>query len=237
MTSWSGWASEVDITPFVAHMNPDGGGDLPEAEKTAVAKLISTQTCADDTMVICYTDAFPHSDFSESLPKHIEAEKAFLGANFDWIKLCGLLNAPMFFLIPRVSARLVANFAAVASHLTGGICLEMSYIRADDIVKTTVNLILLISGMKVVFPPDIVRVTVASAVTFQDKESVIPGVVIKRDASIEYVSNRASGEDLISRFYEDQVYADKVYGAFEVLAASASICAINANPLFGQFWR
>lgn len=92
----------------LADVRIDGGGDFPEAVKTALHTLLSDAEAAAATapadspdsagapapahVLFLFTDAPPHTSEEGPLAssaRHIAAERAALGAEFSWRRLCG----------------------------------------------------------------------------------------------------------------------------------------------------
>eukprot|EP00892_Ulva_mutabilis_P005424 jgi/Ulvmu1/3253/UM151_0001.1 len=79
----------------LANLNISGGSDYPEAVKTALHSIlteIGTDRAANAAHVLfLFTDAPPHTSEDGplgSIPDHITAERAALGDEFDWQRLC-----------------------------------------------------------------------------------------------------------------------------------------------------
>ncbi len=84
----SDWSSKIrDLIPFVKLLNADGGGDTPEAAKTAAHELLDCVDTNANTLVIWYTDAPPHHS-STNGSNYGEEEKKLKSVNksTDWVK-------------------------------------------------------------------------------------------------------------------------------------------------------
>ncbi|KAK3063476.1 hypothetical protein LTS18_000127, partial [Coniosporium uncinatum] len=64
---WSGWLSpaanqkQPDATKKASELRTTGGGDAPEATKTALAKAYEVMRSDAKTVILLYTDAAPHT--------------------------------------------------------------------------------------------------------------------------------------------------------------------------------
>lgn len=88
---WSGWKNSfTDLIPFIRKLVSWASRDVPEAAKTAAWELL--KLIERKTMVIWYTDAPPHTEFTGSCDKHLFLEKEYLGNNFDWVNLCEMFK-------------------------------------------------------------------------------------------------------------------------------------------------
>ncbi|KAG2452707.1 hypothetical protein HYH02_002939 [Chlamydomonas schloesseri] len=126
------WQTRYEDNPeklqsFIESLVPNGGGDTPEAAKTAIWRLIEalkepaagngvtngdqgdgalsgTAGNSSRALVLWYTDAPPHTG-DGSTKSNLESEQAFLkdkGAPFDWCELCALLAAAGAVVFPIV---------------------------------------------------------------------------------------------------------------------------------------
>ena len=72
------------VLAMASSLEPSGGGDIPEALKTAL-KLVSKHV-DDESLVILYTDAPPHSRYFGSNEDNLRLENVALCHDFDWLK-------------------------------------------------------------------------------------------------------------------------------------------------------
>ncbi|CAK4113247.1 unnamed protein product, partial [Aphanomyces euteiches] len=93
--------SDEELMAFIAKLGPIGGGDYPEAVKTALnftLHLIDTIALSEpsDSLVIIYTDAPPHhqktgSDYEKQEKAEIDSNANYR-AGYDWIGIRDTLN-------------------------------------------------------------------------------------------------------------------------------------------------
>lgn len=141
VVSFSGWHTRVrDISPFAAALRPQGGGDYPEAAKTAVVELL--KVVSRPTVVVWYADAPPHA--RSPLEGNGVSEQRALGGgdDFDWVKLCRRLADARVTVCPVVSgmAGHGERYFAVAAALTGGACVLVPDTQAPTITRATISL-------------------------------------------------------------------------------------------------
>ena len=104
---------------------------------------------------------------------------------------------------------LVARFALVATHLTGGWCLELGKVDSATIVKCTIDLILILFGVDPKgFDPSVRRLQLKSQVSGDDAEIVIKDLDFTSGA-VDYYRDAAMtsrGVDMVARFWTDADY-------------------------------
>ncbi|KAJ7672013.1 hypothetical protein B0H17DRAFT_947910, partial [Mycena rosella] len=59
IAAWSGW-NDPNLSQFVQDLDPTGGGDFPEAAKTALIRGLQAVNKESKTLVLWYADAPPH---------------------------------------------------------------------------------------------------------------------------------------------------------------------------------
>jgi hypothetical protein len=148
VTSFSGWHTRVkDIFPFAAHLEAAGGGDFPEAAKTAACAVL--KNVERQTVVLWYTDAPPHA--RSPLAGNGTAELRELGSdNFDWVRLCRRLAAAHVTVYPIISdvhmAQLNSRWYTFIAAATGGTCIIVRDTAASTITRTTINVLVRAGG-------------------------------------------------------------------------------------------
>ena len=124
LIEWSGW--NTDLPKFVQGLRPNGGGDYPEAAKTALIRTLQAVDKDTKTLIMWYADAPPHHYSVPSLNNaHTEAAAFPKGAT-DWVKLCHIAkkrNCTVFSFTPDSMAGQSTSFYVLLSELTGGICI------------------------------------------------------------------------------------------------------------------
>ena len=88
-------SNEKEIREFIkTHATPAGGGDYPEAQKSALMEMYSNKMLNNRTLVIHYTDAPPHADVGEGTEASNE-RKYFSEKGWDhrWDKIVQLVTS------------------------------------------------------------------------------------------------------------------------------------------------
>ncbi|KAF8205290.1 hypothetical protein K438DRAFT_1964368 [Mycena galopus ATCC 62051] len=125
IAAWSGW-NAPDLRQFVADLQATGGGDFPEAAKTALIRGLQAADKDSKTLVLWYADAPPHHMSIQSYQNDVAEAKAFPPGAVDWVKLCHTArrrNCTMFCFIPRTMEHQFSAFYVLLAELTGGICI------------------------------------------------------------------------------------------------------------------
>jgi len=240
---WSGWKNNTkDLISFVNGLQAYGGGDSPEAAKTAAFEL--TKNVEKKTLVIWYTDAPPHTNFTGSQGDNIIKERRALGENFDWVTLCTMLasrNCSVWVLLPFDTSHSNQAIYSYMSKVTGGKTLLLS-VNSNLIGTTTVGLVLSVMGHKYEF-----HNTQESYITNHNEninnENDINNNFIRNNRDIiqtrkvEMQFSGDAGKNLMKKFTYDSEYKDTVYRVFEDILTPQFIKSLTYNPLFGNLWR
>ena len=142
--------SNYEIQTFVANkLRADGGGDAPEAAKTALNNLyqhiVQKSKSAEnkpENIVFVYTDAPPHHSQTGSSPNNIKQEKAALLSSkpgFDWIRICAAfksLNVPIYTFVSKSISTQTKLFWKMFGNLV-----EMPNVNVSTITKATIGCI------------------------------------------------------------------------------------------------
>jgi hypothetical protein len=126
ITSWSEW--NADLPEFVRKLQPSGGGDYPEAAKTALIRALQAVDKNSQTIILWFADAPPHHCSLQSCYAEAEA-RCFPEGATDWVKLCYIAirrNCTVFSFTPISLPSADACFYVLLSELTGGICVKSS---------------------------------------------------------------------------------------------------------------
>ena len=105
------YGSEADAMDFAKSLRPNGGGDTPEAVKTAFNEALYriNESPSTPTVVFHYTDAPPHHRQTKSSSDNFNAERSKLDQKqpgFDWINISRTfrkLSVPCFTFLPHGS--------------------------------------------------------------------------------------------------------------------------------------
>ncbi|KAJ5864761.1 uncharacterized protein N7529_006677 [Penicillium soppii] len=168
LLEWSGWLEQnqqaavqekqPDLVCFAKRLQADGGGDYPEAVKTALAKACQIMREDAETLIFLYTDAPPHPNSGNLFgTDNASREKAALFERgsysrygfscIDWISATnnfrnGPKKAQVFAILDR---NMIPGDAAWYGYLatrTGGTCVHIKSFHSDIISKVTVDLLL-----------------------------------------------------------------------------------------------
>ena len=240
---WSGWKSNAkDLVPFVNGLQASGGQDLPEAAKSAAFEL--TKKVEKKTLVIWYTDAPPHTNFTGSQGGNMEKEQRALGDNFDWVTLCTMLaslNSSVWVLLPHDTSHNNQAIYSYMSNVTGGKTLLLS-VNSNIIGTTTVGLVLAVMGHKYEFH-NTSECYITNHNDQINNENDINNILIQNNRDriqsrpVEMQFSGDAGKNLMRKFTYDSEYKDIVYKVFEDILTPQLIKSLTYNPLFGALWR
>lgn len=257
---FSGWSTDTDVlTTFLAGVRPIGGGDQPEAVRTAMKKVMEVVT--GPTLVVLYTDAPPHHPSMFSCKEHLEAEKKILGPHdFDWVTICRkaeIRDIKVFAIIERSSNDCTTCWYPFMSLVTGGATVSLERrVSADRICQQTVGLFLSWIGYEYDFGSSVL-VTVpdpkAALQVDSEKAAIAAGILPPphtRACSLANLDSRMQrlqrgqvriermmGTDVLDKFRRDAGYQATIFGMFDNLLEPASVVSLTYNTLFGQLWR
>ncbi|KAJ6562595.1 hypothetical protein B0H19DRAFT_1145101 [Mycena capillaripes] len=146
IAAWSGWNSPI-LPHFVRDLMATGGGDFPEAAKTALIRGLQEANKSSKTLVLWYADAPPHHMSIQSYQNDVAEAKAFPPGAVDWVYLCHTArrrNCTMFCFTPRAMEFQFSAFYVLLSELTGGICIASKAASKDSalISRLTVGVIM-----------------------------------------------------------------------------------------------
>lgn len=164
VTEWSPWLDHFEkAVGFLSGQTPRGGGDNPEALKTALMELAEQvqDGCGSETLVMLMADAPPHYGAQAKSP-NFEKEKTFFmmkGWSHDWFDISRQLarksvRVHAITAFPTESAfEAFSSFFAVLSHVTRGSAFAMLPTRhlhdltlAAAITNATVGLLMATIG-------------------------------------------------------------------------------------------
>lgn len=176
LIEWSGWLyqdrpseelpdPQPDLIQMAKGLKAAGGGDYPEAVKTALAKAYEVMRPEAETLILLYTDAPPHANSmvktrsSNSEKEKINLERYFpksyggYGPLFvDWVSAAntfasGEKHAQVFAVLSsRMDLESGAYYEYLAA-ITGGACLYLD--RAVPKAISTVTIQLLLTWMRI----------------------------------------------------------------------------------------
>jgi hypothetical protein len=147
-SSWS--TTGASLQGFADQLVPSGGGDYPEAAKTALVTVLrKIKGSGRQTLVLWYADAPPHHPYVRSTGNP-EREKDAIKAmkdepTSDWVKLshrAAEMGLTVFSFVPRHLDDEEASFYTLLSQLTGGICISSPVEKSQDISRLSLEVIL-----------------------------------------------------------------------------------------------
>ncbi|CAK5262092.1 unnamed protein product [Mycena citricolor] len=125
LVNWSGW-NVPNLSSFVHDLQSTGGGDFPEAAKTALIRALQKVDAKNaQTLVLWYADAPPHHPAFTSHLNDVAEKQAFPEGSTDWVKLCRTAKrrgCTFFCFTPQGLDAQYSSFYVLLSALTGGIC-------------------------------------------------------------------------------------------------------------------
>lgn len=155
---------QPDIVAFARRLHATGGGDYPEAAKTALAHAYSSMRPDAKTLILFYTDAPPHTTASALDRKsNAQAEVNQLSLSFpyggfgpsflDWVSAANTLHdgqnkAQVFALLAPRMVRDDATYYNYLCEITGGACIHLVDSQPDTISKASVELLLAWMGVE-----------------------------------------------------------------------------------------
>lgn len=130
-----------EISAFLNGLQPSGGGDAPEATKTALNKVLDMNLVDANTIVLIYADAPPHhpttgGSFWAEEEKNVKEK--------DWIRLCKLYQEKGCKVFSMINTALfqTSSFYILLSEYTQGKTLFLTRTDVKTISKCTINLFL-----------------------------------------------------------------------------------------------
>jgi hypothetical protein len=144
VVNWSGWNSP-ELPNFVRNLEPRGGGDFPEAAKTALIRALQAVDKESQTLILWYADAPPHHQSVQSAGNDAAEMRAYPEGATDWVKLCRMAkrrNCTIFSFTPNSMMETHSCFYILLSELTGGISIGSNVRSSALISRLTLDVIL-----------------------------------------------------------------------------------------------
>jgi hypothetical protein len=144
VVTWSEW-NTPDLPDFVRKLEPTGGGDFPEAAKTALIRALQAVDKESQTLILWYTDAPPHHRSISSYKNDVVESNAYPQGATDWVKLCRMAkrrNCTVFSFTPDSMVHQHSCFFILLSELTGGISISANVRSSAVISRLTLDVIL-----------------------------------------------------------------------------------------------
>ncbi|KAJ7794076.1 hypothetical protein B0H14DRAFT_3888952 [Mycena olivaceomarginata] len=146
IVAWSGWNSD-NLPQFVQSLEPTGGGDFPEAAKTALIRGLQAVNKESKTLVLWYADAPPHHISVQSHGNDVSEAKAFPSGAVDWVKLCHTARRRNCTLTGgiSISTKAGSKSTSLISRLTLGVILQwlgQGAADMDDVLRESAAVLL-----------------------------------------------------------------------------------------------
>ncbi|KAJ7790840.1 hypothetical protein B0H14DRAFT_3115499 [Mycena olivaceomarginata] len=263
IVAWSGWNSD-NLPQFVQSLEPTGGGDFPEAAKTALIRGLQAVNKESKTLVLWYADAPPHHISVQSHGNDVSEAKAFPSGAVDWVKLCHTArrrNCTVFSFTPNSMDVAHSAFYVLLSELTGGISISTKAGSKSTslISRLTLGVILQWLGQGAADMDDVLRESAASPLTAKPKPidealgcaGYLPpshasaGTPLRQilstpldTSNIPSLTFSAHSFNLAKRFVDpsETDYRDLVYARLTEIIRS-NVASLTYNPIFGTLWR
>lgn len=243
------------------HLKPSGGGDSPEAIKTAL-NILYKQVASDptNTIVFNYTDAPPHH--SKTGSSNIAKEKAAIkkehpapAPGFDWTDICAAFSKLAIPFYTFVATSMDAKTRSFYKML--GDVILMPNVNADTITKATIGVMNQLmacedpfkfaDAFKLIQYADQLQVdyNYLSALKNEDDcNGLLPSnkAMVKFDEisfetvrPLDFLSNVL--KTLPKKLLYDEKYRDLVFAEFKHIFTEENILCISYNSVFGSIWR
>jgi len=247
--------SREQLKDTAAKLKAGGGGDAPEAVKTALNHIIEMLRAANvsnlgascRTVVVHYTDAPPHHNSklvgssAQNLRKEIQAMKG-KDPGFDWMRICQAfrqLDTPVITILARGELHSVAaKFMLLLGHV-----IVLPDTQPDTITRHTMGMFLQWMGQPAASisraffkcPMDL------AALATEDSPAFVQQLKSETGAE-EYSFEALPAFDrdlrlLMQRFQESEAFQDVVFRALQELFVSEHVLAITYNSVLGLLWR
>ncbi|KAJ7825130.1 hypothetical protein B0H14DRAFT_3727106 [Mycena olivaceomarginata] len=169
IAAWSGWNSPT-LPQFVSDLTASGGGDYPEAAKTALIRGLQAVDKNSNTLVLWYADAPPHHMSIQSYQNDVAEAKAFPAGAVDWVKLCHTArrrNCTVFCFTPHSADLNFSSFYVLLAELTGGICITSKATSSALISRLTLGVIMQWMGRATSTLGDVIRSSSAAFLRYE----------------------------------------------------------------------
>ncbi|KAF0744504.1 hypothetical protein Ae201684P_018610 [Aphanomyces euteiches] len=247
--------SDEELMAFIAKLGPIGGGDYPEAVKTALnftLHLIDTIALSEpsDSLVIIYTDAPPHhqktgSDYEKQEKAEIDSNANYR-AGYDWIGIRDTLNkanVPVYTFHSYSSS----SISSILFYDLLGPVIPLTDTSTINITRATISLLMHLVGHPFEHNNLYNRADVTLKGQFvksmpYDNENELP---VKSNLQLvngpfAFDALEFMREDLTKlplRFKTETDYQDLVYSIFQEIFTPTNVLAITYNPILGKLWR
>ncbi|RHZ40934.1 hypothetical protein DYB31_007216, partial [Aphanomyces astaci] len=247
------------IVKFVDDLKPTGGGDFPEAVKTALNHVImtvddirSTVSATSRALVFLYTDAPPHHQTTRSnnQSREIEAiqDNPKYRGGHDWFQLQRTLQdlgIPVYTFHSPTRDYLSPSFYGAM-----GPTVILPQLSSTIITEATMGLLLQLMAQtfEVTIGSNFARSSFThkgepfdQSFSAQDETDIPPAssLVVTNEtfvfAPLEWMKVDLNG--LLPLFGRDADFRNLVMKTFEVIFRPENVLSVTYNPIFGKLWR
>ncbi|OQR88302.1 vWFA domain-containing protein [Achlya hypogyna] len=254
--------SNDDIRGFAAKLRPSGGGDYPEAVKTALNHVIATvdgiraSAPTSQALVFIYADAPPHHQTTDSRNHNNEvsaiAANPAYRAGDDWFQIQKVLreeHIPVFTLHSSMYTTEATLASAVFYALLGPVVVLPNR-TPTTITKATMGLLLQLMDQPFDFADQFALTNVLvqttgvrldtsyvleSEASFSSKDPFRSELVPFAVAPFDTM--REPLDQLPVLFKADPAFQDLVYATFAEVFTPENVLAVTYNPVLAKLWR
>jgi hypothetical protein len=249
---WSGWCSTSEelnhLSQFVRSLKAFGGGDIPEAAKTAAHLLLKFTN--KTTIVIWYTDAPPHHSLNKS--QNYDYEQKILGYHqFDWVNICQNFKDKNIIVYPitHINRFEISSFYVYLATKTAGKVLNLSVVSSPIITNTTINLILGLMNCQFYMDQQISELIYTEPINAKiikdeyQSGGFLPSTKVKIQIKLidpiivplDFI--KVDFHKLINKFATCMTYQATVYKIIHQLLISQINLSKKHNSIFYYFWE
>ncbi|KDO31876.1 hypothetical protein SPRG_03092 [Saprolegnia parasitica CBS 223.65] len=236
------------MSAFVSQLQASGGGDHPEAVKTALHQVAAMRTAAT-AVVLLYTDAPPHhrataSRFQAREAAAIDANPLYQGGA-DWFTLRDALGDAHVFTFHKEIPSTVTSGVFYA--LLGPL-IVLDDVSTNTITEASMGLLLQLMGQSFASRVKFAITDVYhKQTTHYDRtlslpsENDLPDLFSLTTATRPFAFEplpalRQDLDALPDRFRRDETYQGTVYNVLKVLFTPSLVLAVTYNPIVGKLW-
>lgn len=256
VVEFSGWGlSMKELGAFVSKQRADGGGDYPEAAKTAARRLL--HACSRPCVVMWFTDAPPHHIALASDPGHLKREREVLGqTGFDWVNICRDFETAghrTFTVVPPYMNPSASCFWNTMAFFTGGNVLSPTQVTPMEIAQLTIGVFIALIGHQYDFGDAATSSLTDPVAEVFKTENACCGFLpspsghakvrmptagkLTRDRIEAMHGQNVQEATLLERFRSDSAFKGTVYEIFEYVISPDVIISLTYNTVFGSLWR
>ncbi|KAI1309224.1 hypothetical protein F5Y03DRAFT_348866 [Xylaria venustula] len=273
LIEWSGWygkdgeADRDALIRFAKNLKATGGGDWPEATKTALAYAYSIMRSEAKTLALLYTDAPPHMAWNTEQnrtkeQKHLATSCYDKNSHLfaDWASAVRILKDGN----KQVQVFTIAGYDATAltpyvfmCHQTSGAYFELRNISSNIISTVTMSILLAWLGVAKLGASSNLDATLKTYLETEELDCILSEtdeyakkyILQQRNRRVlrsceindESLRHMIKGRDLPVQNFDKRYIADPTYRAevveHLVKIIEEDVSSMAINPIFGSLWR